>query len=120
LEALVRKLLAFVAVLALSGNVVAAQELGPRVTVRSRARQVLICRATPVEASAVYIHTWARKYVADVGGVPQFQTWHISDGPYEAGPAVDDLVRQIGREGLYAGSMFFPAHKVLLVELRTN
>jgi hypothetical protein len=111
---------ALVVLVTLTGASVAQE--APTITVRPRSREILVRRApgTAIVGTAVYIHTWARKYLGESGGVPQFATWHMSDGPYEAGPDVDAMIRTIGKEGLYIGNTLFPVHTILLVEVRTN
>jgi hypothetical protein len=115
------KMLGALVMLVTLGGVAMAQE-PPTISVRPRTRQVLLRQAPLVdpEVTKVFIHTWVRKYVGEGETGPRYETWQISDGPYEAGPRVDRMVRTIGREGLHIGINYFPVQTVLLVEVRTQ
>lgn len=72
----------------------------------------------PVDIEPIYLHVFALRVTEGPMGFTD-TTVHISDGPYELAAARAKLT-EIGSVGLLIGSEFFPAHRILLVQMRPN
>jgi hypothetical protein len=73
----------------------------------------------PPPRAFTYVHVWALQVVVTPGGVntPNYVMAHFVEGPLGRAQAVERR-REIATIGLETGDLYFPAHRVQLVELR--
>ena len=69
--------------------------------------------------TAIYLHVWVERLVADPGSPTGYGTKiiHLSDGPFSP-EAAEVRIREVGTVGYRIGIHLFPPNRVLLVETR--